>query len=79
MRIVVRLYNELKRHAPGIRAGGELDVPPGSTVRDVLTLLGIPPDRQAGLPLFRNGRPADLDTSLEEGDALVAFSPMSGG
>jgi molybdopterin converting factor small subunit len=44
-----------------------------------LTLLGIPAERQRGLPLFRNGRPAGLETPLEAGDTLVTFAPMSGG
>ncbi|MCB2147212.1 MAG: MoaD/ThiS family protein [Deltaproteobacteria bacterium] len=79
MRIVVKAYNEMRRYAPQSPADGSLEVPPGSTVRAVLAILGIPSRNQADLPLFRNGRPADLDTILSAGDTLVVFAPMSGG
>lgn len=79
MRIVVKAFNEMRRYAPQSTADGSLEVPSGSTVRAVLTILGIPSQNQADLPLFRNGRPADLDTPLAAGDTLVVFSPMSGG
>lgn len=79
MRIVLKLFNELRNYTIRHTADGRLEMPQDSTIRDVLTVLGIPEHEQSGLPLFRNGRPADLDTPLQDGDAIVAFSPMYGG
>jgi sulfur carrier protein ThiS len=79
MRIVVKAFNELREYTAGLPPDGALEVPPGATVREVLTRLGIPAERQGDLPLFRNGRPAFLHTPLENGDTLVTFAPMYGG
>jgi len=79
LRIVVKAFNELRAYTADLPPDGVLEVPPGATVGEVLTRLGVPADRQADLPVFRNGRPAAHDTPLAEGDTLVAFAPMYGG
>ncbi|MBR9980346.1 MAG: MoaD/ThiS family protein [Desulfatitalea sp.] len=79
MRIVVKLYNELRPYASILADDGSLELPEGATPRELLTKLGIPPDRHETLPLFRNGRPGQIDTPLRERDVIVAFAPMSGG
>lgn len=55
----------------------ELEVEPGSTVEDVLNLLGI--TERAWIILIRNGRHAKLDEELSDGDELAIFPPVGGG
>jgi len=78
MRIRVHLYNEIRSFASHLPADGTFEVPEGASPQTVLSLLGIPLQDQSGLILFCNGRPADQGP-LQEGDRLVAFSPMHGG
>ena len=79
MQITVRAYNELRYLTAGMSGGAHLDLPPGATAADALARLSARPLPSAGLILFRNGRPAALDTRLETGDHLVIMAPMTGG
>jgi sulfur carrier protein ThiS len=79
MHVTVQAFNEVRHLTRALPPGGALEVIPGATAGDVLARLGVPPARQATLVLFRNGRPARLDTTLEDGDALVVLAPMTGG
>lgn len=55
----------------------ELEMEPGSTVEDVLNMLGI--TERVQIILIRNGKHAKLDEEISDGDELVIFPPVGGG
>jgi molybdopterin converting factor small subunit len=76
MRIVVKLYGDLKMHAPGDRNKFALTVPQETTLGDIHEMLAIPKHDNVSLI---NGRRAHRESRLEEGDTLVMFPPLAGG
>lgn len=79
MRIEVRLFATLVSFLPpGSRDGAALlEVPDGSTVRDVVRRLGIPSDLERVTLL--NGGDSAADAPLHPGDILTVFPPLAGG
>jgi sulfur-carrier protein len=77
MRVTVRSYATMRKYTAHLPEGGELQVPDGSTVEDVLHLLKVPPD--AGKILLVNGRPSSEDRVLQPEDLFVFFPPLEGG
>ncbi len=77
MKVEVKLYNELKRYAPGDQNVFKLTLTPGTTVGDVLDTLNIPSTLHRVILL--DGRRAVEETQLEPQSTLVLFSPVSGG
>jgi sulfur-carrier protein len=77
--VEVRLFATLAVFLPPASRNGAviLDVPEGSTVRDVVRRLGIPADFER--VTLVNGRDAALDDGLRGGDILTIFPPLSGG
>jgi molybdopterin converting factor small subunit len=78
MTVQVRLFADLRRFLPRGQDGPlSYHLRSGSTVRDVLSTIGIADDEEitAGL----NGELAQRETPLHDGDELVLFSPMEGG
>lgn len=75
----VRLYASLREYAPeGFRSEGfTVQLPPASTVADLYARLGLPEEqvKQA----FVNGRRAEPDRVLEDGDEVGVFPPIAGG
>ncbi len=55
----------------------ELDVEPGTTVGDILTLIAI--DRRMPMVLARNGVGVQEDEPVEEGDRVMVAPVFSGG
>ncbi len=78
MRIEVRLYATLRRHALST-AGGVLavDVPEGSTAADVIAKVRV--DANEVHLLMVNGVSSPLDQVLAEGDRLGLFPAVGGG
>lgn len=79
MQVQVRLFATLQPYLPA-GAGGDgvsLDVPAGTTVRDVADLLRIPGELSC-LSVV-NGRDASPDQVLTAGDELAMFPPLAGG
>jgi molybdopterin converting factor small subunit len=76
MRIVVKLYGDLKMHAPGDRNQFALTVTRGTTLGDIHEMLAIPEHAHVSLI---NGRRAHQKSRFEEGDTLVMFPPLAGG
>ena len=76
MQIVVKLYGDLKKHAPGDQTDFRLTISPGETVRDLLLTLSIPKNNHVSLI---NGRRATPDTPFKNGDTIVLFPPVYGG
>jgi molybdopterin converting factor small subunit len=79
MKIEVHLFALLDRYLPVGSEGDSvsLDVPPGTTVRDVVESLKIP-DELSCLTVI-NGRDAPPEQILAPGDVLSMFPPLAGG
>lgn len=63
---------------PGAENGViELNTPDGATVREVISSFDIPLNDESVIVL--NGLTVDLNTPLQEGDTVTAFSAIAGG
>ena len=63
---------------PGAKHGTvELDLPEGTTVYDAISRFDIPLNDESVIVL--NGLTVDLNTPLQEGDTVTAFSAIAGG
>ena len=76
MQIFVKLYGELKRHAPGDQSQFALRLEPGTCLEDIQRLLAVPGDRHIALI---NGRRSTADATFDDGDTLVLLPLISGG
>lgn len=79
MRVEVRVFSGLEKYLSGVAFGQALlvDLPEGSTPRDLLGRLGIP-EKQV-FTVLRNGRHLPFDGLLEDGDRVGLFPPVGGG
>jgi len=79
MHITLKLYATLRRYQPDLPRGASLslDVPSGTTVHQLLSLVGIP--ERAALVALVNGKVQKMDYILSEGDAVDLFPPVAGG
>ena len=79
MKIYVKLIATYREHLPPGTQGNtaSVDVPLGSSVKDVLSPFGIPLDGSTVIAV--NGRTVPLDTTVSEGDRVAAFSAIGGG
>jgi len=79
VRIEVRLFATLMLFLPpeGREGAVVLDVPDGSTIRDVVTRLGIPADLERVTLI--NGGDSAPDAPLHAGDIVTIFPPLAGG
>jgi len=87
MNVRVKLFATLANHAPEAvrrrvadwRAGRafEWELPPGSTLDDLIVALQLPRDEVK--QVFVNGRARPLDHILAEGDEIGIFPPIGGG
>jgi molybdopterin converting factor small subunit len=79
MNVEVRLFALLERYLPAGSEGDgvSLDVPPGTTVRDVVESLKIPGEPSCLTVI--NGRDAPPEQVLAPGDVLSMFPPLAGG
>ncbi len=77
MRVKILPPHGSDRSALDERSWAEL--PDGSTVRDVLRLVGCSPLKAKLLLVSVNGERSPLDRRLQEGDIVGFFFPVSGG
>jgi molybdopterin converting factor small subunit len=79
MRIRVKLIANYRAALPPDHKRGvvELEVPPGSTVYDVISRFDIPLNDESVIVL--NGLTVDMNTPLQEDDMVTAFSAIAGG
>ena len=79
MKIFVKLIATYREHLPTDTDGNvtTVDVPPGTTVAEVLAPFGIPLDDSSVIVL--NGLTIDLNTQVSDGDTVSAFSAIAGG
>jgi sulfur carrier protein ThiS len=79
VKVEVQFFATLSVYRPGGAAGDgvALEVPDGTTVHDLIRILGIPPE----IDCLRvvNGHDAPPDQGLEDGDVLALFPPLAGG
>ena len=73
--IDIRLFATLQQFSPG--NSDAFPIAPGTTVRDVLTQIGVPVEK-AKL-IFVNARKKDLDAVLNGGERVGIFPPVGGG
>ncbi len=76
MRINVKLYGGMKRHAPGKNNEFEMRLKPGDTLADAMNRLSVSEGHYVSLI---NGKRAIPSTVFKNGDTLVLFPPVSGG
>jgi len=79
VRVEVRLFATLAAYLPPTSREGvvTLDLPAGSTVRDVMQHLGIPADLER--VSLVNGGDARAGQALQSGDVVTIFPPLAGG
>ena len=76
MKVTVKAFASLKQLLPD---GGKktLDVPAGTTVGEMIAILGLPAGRVH--LMIRNNRQAGADERLQPGDTVAFFPPIAGG
>ncbi len=74
MRITVRLFATLRE---GRGREQELELPPDSVPRDIMTFLGIG-EKDVAILLI-NGRDGRIDAALADCDRISLFPPVGGG
>lgn len=75
----VHLHTTLQRQTPeGMLRRLDMTLPPVSTLADLLTALAIAPDQEATL-LVVNGRTAEPEQALKDGDEVHLIPAISGG
>ncbi len=79
MKVTVRLFGTLSRGFPDYRhsEGMELEIPDGTTVRDLLALLQLSESR--GATVVMEGRVRKADEVIENGIPVHILEVISGG
>jgi sulfur carrier protein ThiS len=77
MVICVESHADMSRYTAHLVGDGDLEVPEGSTVGDVLALLEVPEDK--AIIVLVNGRSRPRDHALQADDKMVFFPPLEGG
>ena len=79
MNVDIALFAYLSDYQPdglGGRSARTFDLPAGTSVADVIVMLGLPDEPRV---VFLDGRHAPDETVLEEGGRLAIFPPVAGG
>jgi molybdopterin converting factor small subunit len=79
MKVFVKMLANYRAVLPPDAKHGmvELDVPAGATVYDVISRYPIPLNDESVIVL--NGLMTEMNTPLQEGDTVTAFSAIAGG
>jgi len=79
VKVYVKLIATYREHLPPGTEGNitMVDVPPGTSMAEVLTPFGIPLDDSSVIVL--NGLTVPLHSPVSEGDTVSAFSAIAGG
>src|SRR5215475_13998434 len=76
--VTVTLFADLRRYLPpGVDGPHRMRLPSGSSVLDLLALIGIP--AEADLTVGLDGELADRDAILKDSAEVMLLSPMEGG
>jgi molybdopterin converting factor small subunit len=82
MTVTVRLFGELKHHAPPGQSAraARLELPDGATALQLVLRLGIPYGGDEGqMVIAVNDVEVDHSTPLRDGDSISLFEPLAGG
>ncbi len=77
MRVTVELQAYLEQYSPDGESVFQYTLPDGATVQTLVRLLNVP-EEMAGV-IVLNGRSADFDDSLQDGDRVIMIPPLAGG
>ena len=79
MKVEIRLFASFTQYLPPDAEGqkAEMELDEGTTIKEVLTRLGVPLDMVK--LVFANGVHAEMDYVIQEGDRIGAFPPVAGG
>lgn len=77
MKIELNLFSLLRKYSPRDETIFELELSAGSTTGQLLETLEIP--SKVDLVILVNGRQAQRETRLADGDKVTLFPPMAGG
>ncbi len=77
MIVRVKCFTGLRRYAPEGRKDFAIELDAGARVANLLDRLGVPVAIDAIAAV--NGRRVARETPLQDGDAVVLFTPMEGG
>jgi len=77
--IELRVFGDLRRYVEGMAIGESLSLrlDEGSTVKDILSRLGI--SKGDAKIILVNGRAKKVDDGLDDGDRLAIFPAIAGG
>ncbi len=74
IRVTVKLGTELRAKVPQFEGGeGQVELPPGASVRDLMAQLGIP-EGEVNL-IYRDFKPVVPEAELEDGSRVALFPP----
>ncbi|MGD8368593.1 MAG: MoaD/ThiS family protein [Desulfobacterales bacterium] len=76
MNIQVKLYGDLRRHAPGDEPQFTLRLQPGAILEDIQRMLAVADAPHIALI---NGRRSTKEAAVADGDTLVLMPLISGG
>ena len=77
MIVQVSLFANLRQYAPEGENVFKLELGPGATAGRLVETLKIP--STVNLVILVNGRQANEETSLADGDSVTLFPPIAGG
>ncbi len=77
MTVELRFFAGLRNYLPEGKTPCTAELPDGSTVADILKTFGVPLEKPR--ILLVNGRHADMERVLHNGDVLSVFPPVAGG
>lgn len=77
MIIEIRLYASLRKYSEQVSGVLNAEVPEGTSAQDVIEMLGI--DSNEIKMIMVNGKNAENDAMLNEGDRIGLFPPVGGG
>ena len=77
MVITVKGYADMRKYTAHLSSEGDLEVPEGTTVGDILKQLKVPSELKK--IIIVNGRHKNPDHVFEPWDALVFYPPLEGG
>ncbi len=77
MQVTVELQTYLQEYSPAGEPVFEHTLPDGATVQTLVRDLDVPEEMASVIVL--NGRSADFDDALSEGDRVTLIPPLAGG
>jgi len=79
MKVQLLLYASLAKLLPPQGSGNAstMEVEEGASIRDLLALARVPEDSPR--IIFLNGRHAQVDQEVADGDRIAVFPPIAGG